>query len=99
MGFVADPNTLSPDLRRAVLDVVGRHADQKTWDTLHELELKTQSIEQKGNFYDAMAGALSPELAKRTLPLSWRETSWRRGDYTVLRAICVPCHSSHRLSS
>jgi aminopeptidase N len=57
-------------LRPAVLNVVGRHADQTTWDKLHELGLKTQSIEEKGNFYDAMAAALSPELAKRTLPLS-----------------------------
>ena len=68
--FVADPNMLSPDLRPAVLDVVGRYADQKTWDKLHELGLKTQSIEEKGNFYHAMGAALSPELAKRTLPLS-----------------------------
>jgi aminopeptidase N len=68
--FVADPNSLPPDLRPAVLDVVGRHADQKTWDKLHELGLKTQSIEEKRNFYYTMAAALSPELAKRTLPLS-----------------------------
>jgi aminopeptidase N len=71
--FVADPNTLPPDLRPGVLDVVGRHADQKTWDKLHELGLKTLSIEEKGNLYDAMAAALSPELAKRTLPLSLTE--------------------------
>jgi aminopeptidase N len=68
--FLADPNRLPPDLRPAVLDAVGRYADQKTWDKLHELGLKTQSIEEKGNFYRAMAAALSPELAKRTLPLS-----------------------------
>jgi hypothetical protein len=47
-----------------VLDVVGRYADQKTWDKLHELGLKTQSLEEKGNFYNAMAVALSPELRK-----------------------------------
>jgi len=35
--FVTDPNTLPPDLRPAVLDAVGRYADQKTWDKLHEL--------------------------------------------------------------
>ena len=68
--FLADPNTLPPDLRPAVLDVVGRYADQKGWDKLHELGLKTQSVEEKGNFYHAMAAALRPELTKRTLPLS-----------------------------
>jgi aminopeptidase N len=68
--FLADPKMLPPDLRPAVLDVVGRHADQKTWDKLHELGLTTRSIEEKGNFYHAMAAALSPELANRMLPLS-----------------------------
>src|SRR5437867_2986245 len=61
---------LLPDLRPAVLNVVGRYANQETWNKLHELGLKTQSVEEKGNFYHAMAAALSPELAKRTLPLS-----------------------------
>jgi aminopeptidase N len=68
--FLTDPNMLPPHLRPAVLDVVGRYADQKTWDKLHELGLKTQSLEEKGNFYHAMATALNPELAKGTLPLS-----------------------------
>ncbi|MGI8482428.1 MAG: ERAP1-like C-terminal domain-containing protein, partial [Chthoniobacterales bacterium] len=68
--FLADPKTLPPDLRPAVLGVVGRYADQKTWETLHELGLKTKSIEEKGFFYSATADALAPELAKRTLALS-----------------------------
>ena len=68
--FLADPKMLPPDLRPAVLGVVGRYADQKTWETLHELGLKTKSIEEKGHFYSAMAAALDPDLAKRTLPLS-----------------------------
>jgi len=61
---------LLPDLRPAVLGVVGRYADQKTWDKLHELGLKTKSIEEKGNFYVGMAMALRPDLAKQTLQLS-----------------------------
>jgi aminopeptidase N len=68
--FLADPKTLPPDLRPAVLGVVGRYADAKTWETLHALGLKTKSIEEKGNFYEAMADALAPDLAKRTLPLA-----------------------------
>ena len=68
--FLADPKTLSPDLRPSVLDVVGRYADQKTWETLHALGLNTKSIEEKGIFYNAMAGALERDLAKQTLPLS-----------------------------
>ena len=68
--FLVDPKMLQPDLRPAVFGVVGRYADQKTWETLHELGLKTKSIEEKGHFYDAMAAALEPDLAKRTLALS-----------------------------
>jgi aminopeptidase N len=68
--FLADPQTLTPDLRPPVFDVVGRYADQKTWETLHELGLKTKSIEEKGRFYFAMSAALDPDLTKRTLPLS-----------------------------
>jgi aminopeptidase N len=68
--FLADPQTLAPDLRPAVLGVVGRYADQKTWETLHELGVKTKSIEEKGRFYFALSAALDPDLAKRTLPLS-----------------------------
>src|SRR6059058_1673763 len=68
--FLADPKMLPPDLRPAVFGVVGRYADQKTWEKLHELGLNTKSIEEKGNFYSAMADALGPGLAKQTLPLS-----------------------------
>ena len=68
--FLAEPKALPPDLRPAVLGVVGRYADAKTWEKLHELGLKTKSIEEKGNFYSALADALAPDLAKRTLPLS-----------------------------
>jgi len=68
--FLADPKMLPPDLRPAVFGVVGRYADQKTWEKLHELGLNTKSIEEKGNFYSAMADALGPDLAKQTLPLS-----------------------------
>ena len=68
--FLADPKKLPPDLRPAVFGVVGRHADRKTWDMLHQLGLNTQSIEEKQDFYFAIAGALAPDLAKQTLQLS-----------------------------
>jgi aminopeptidase N len=68
--FVVDPKSLAPDIRAAVFEVAGRYADAKTWETLHGLGVKTKSIEEKGNFYRAMAMALDPELAKKTLALS-----------------------------
>ena len=68
--FLSDPKSLAPDLRAPVFAVVGRYADEATWNKLHELGLKTTSIEEKQNYYDALACALDPKLAARTLEIS-----------------------------
>ncbi|HEU0274808.1 MAG TPA: M1 family metallopeptidase [Candidatus Udaeobacter sp.] len=68
--FLANPESLSPDLRRAVFSVVGRYADEQTWNELHQLGLKTTSIEEKQNYYDALASAFDTELVKKTLPIA-----------------------------
>lgn len=69
-AFMADPASLTPDLRAPVLAIVGRYADEAVWNKLHELGLKTTSSEEKQNYYDALAGALDPKLAARTLEIS-----------------------------
>jgi hypothetical protein len=68
--FLANPESLPPDLRPAVFSVVGRYADEATWNDLHQLGLKTMSIEEKQNYYDALAGAMDPKLVKKTLPIA-----------------------------
>jgi aminopeptidase N len=68
--FLAEPASLAPDLRPTVLAVAGRYADEKTWNKLHELGLKTTSIEEKQNYYNALAEATDPKLIKRTLPIA-----------------------------
>jgi aminopeptidase N len=68
--FLSDPKSLAPDLRPPVFAVVGRFADEATWNKLHELGLKTTSIEEKQNYYDALACATDPKLAARTLEIS-----------------------------
>src|SRR5881227_3732208 len=68
--YLAHPASLSPDLRAPVLAVVGRYADEKTWNKLHELGLKTTSIEDKQNYYDALACATDPKLVKQTLAIA-----------------------------
>jgi aminopeptidase N len=68
--YLAAPASLAPDLRPAVFTVVGRYADEKTWNQLHELGLKTTSIEEKQNYYNALAYATDPGLVKKTLPLA-----------------------------
>ena len=68
--YLEDPASLSPDLRAPVLAVIGRYADEKTWNRLHQLGIKTTSIEDKQNYYNALAGAADPKLAEKTLALS-----------------------------
>jgi aminopeptidase N len=68
--YLAHPASLPPDLRAAVLAVVGCYADEKTWNKLHELGLKTTSIEDKQNYYDALACATDPKLVKKTLAIA-----------------------------
>jgi aminopeptidase N len=69
-AFLTDPESLPPDLRPAVFSVVGRYADEPTWNELHQLGLKTTSSEEKQNYYDALAGAIDPKLVKNTLPIA-----------------------------
>jgi aminopeptidase N len=68
--YLKNPASLPPNLRPAVLGVVGHYADEATWNKLHELGLKTTSIEEKQNYYDALAGVFDPKLAQQTLAIS-----------------------------
>jgi aminopeptidase N len=68
--YLSDPAAISPDLRAAMLDVVGRYADEATWNKLHELGLQTTNIEEKQNYYHALTHAIDPKLARKTLPIA-----------------------------
>src|SRR6266849_9994120 len=68
--FVVDPASLAPDLRASVCFVVGQNSDEATWNKLHVLGLKTSSIEEKQNYYDALAAARDPKLAAKALQIS-----------------------------
>jgi aminopeptidase N len=68
--YLANPASLAPDLRPAVFTVVCHYADEKTWTRLHQLGLKTTSIEEKQNYYNALACAIDPKLVKKTLAIA-----------------------------
>jgi aminopeptidase N len=68
--YLANPASLAPDLRPAVFAVVGHYADEKTWTKLHELGVKTTSIEEKQNYYNALACATDPKLIDNTLAIA-----------------------------
>jgi aminopeptidase N len=69
-AYLTNPESLAPDLRPAVFSVVGRYADEQTWNELHQLGLKTTSIEEKQNYYDALAGAIDAKLVKKALAIA-----------------------------
>ncbi len=68
--FLADPASIPPDLRPSIFEVVGRYADDSAWKKIHELGLKTTSIEEKQTYYDALACAADPKLVRRTMQIA-----------------------------
>ena len=85
-AYLANSKSLAPDLRPAVFSVVGRYADELTWNELHQLGLKTTSVEEKQNYYDALAGAIDSKLVKKTLPIALTdELPTSRAVFLVLR--------------
>ncbi|HEU5246272.1 MAG TPA: M1 family aminopeptidase, partial [Candidatus Udaeobacter sp.] len=86
-AYLTNQESLAPDLRVAVFLVVGRFADEPTWNELHQLGLKTTSIEEKQNYYDALAGTIDSKLVKKTLPIALTdELPTSRAVFLVSRA-------------
>jgi aminopeptidase N len=82
--LLTDPAAVSPDLRPAIFAVVGRYADAETWEKLHAFGLKTTSIEEKQNYYEALGSALDPKLMQRALQISLSdELPTSRASYLV----------------
>jgi aminopeptidase N len=66
-AFRADPDALAPALREPVLGIVGRHADQATWDALREMGEKATSTEEKLRYFGAMQAAEDPKLMEQNV--------------------------------
>ena len=69
-AFLVDPASLDPISRQVALGLVAYNADQATWDQLHGMALKSQSIPEKMEFYGLLGAAHDPTLARQTLELS-----------------------------
>jgi aminopeptidase N len=66
-AFVKNPASLPAALREPVLNIVGHHADQATYDTLKALGIKATSTEEKLRYFGAMASASDPALIRQTV--------------------------------
>jgi aminopeptidase N len=69
-SFLANAESLAPDLRPAVFTIAGRYADKKTWDSLHSFARDAKGSEERELAYYAMSGALAADLARATLDIS-----------------------------
>lgn len=68
--FLANADSLTPNLRPAVLNIVGRYSDQNTYGRIHDLAERATGTEERQLYYHAMCAALDPELARATLAIS-----------------------------
>ncbi|WP_330946943.1 M1 family metallopeptidase [Thermomonas sp. LB-4] len=69
-AFLADPASLSPDLRRTVLGMVARNADAATWERLHALARQEKSSMLRDQYYGLLARAKDKSLAQRALDMA-----------------------------
>jgi aminopeptidase N len=68
--FLANPASLNVNLRDAVIGVVGRHADQATYDALRKLARESNNAHDRVRYYTAMASASDPSLIAQTLAIA-----------------------------
>ena len=68
--FLKDPSSLGPDIRQAVLGVVGRQADAATFETLRRLAREARDPQEKRQFLEALAQVRDPRLAGQALSLA-----------------------------
>ncbi len=68
--FLANPGTISRDLREPILFIVGRGADESDYNRLLTIAINEHSTELKMEVYDAISANRDPALASRTLAVS-----------------------------
>ena len=68
--FMANPGTLTGDLRGPVLTLAGQHADAATWNGIHDLAKRTTDTEQKDLLYMALASARDEKLCEQALAIA-----------------------------
>ncbi len=69
-GFLRDPDSLDSRLREQVLDVIAAHADDTSWQQLHQLAVNAHSTVEKQRLFEMLGLAHSPILAQRALDLT-----------------------------
>jgi len=69
-GYLADEKSIPGNLASTMLNIVGRYADQATYNQLRDFAQRSLTTRAKRRAYGAMQAALDPALITQTLPLS-----------------------------
>ncbi|MSQ14321.1 MAG: M1 family peptidase [Dehalococcoidia bacterium] len=85
--YLTDPSSLHPDLRGVVLGLAGQTGDKSTYDTISELEKRTELQEEKLRLLRALARFPQPELLRRTLEYSLSANVRSQDTITVVTSV------------
>ncbi|MCC5071377.1 ERAP1-like C-terminal domain-containing protein [Xanthomonas campestris] len=69
-AFRKDPASLSPDLRKSVLDIVARNANAPTWAQLHAMAKQETSSMLRDQQYTLLAKSSDQSLAQQALEMA-----------------------------
>jgi aminopeptidase N len=69
-AYRANPDSMSGDMRQAVMAVVARHADAARWEQIHELAKTTNDSALKEEFYVDLGRAEDKAVAQKALDLA-----------------------------
>ena len=70
--FIKNPDSLPPASRDVVMGIVGRYADEASYNQLLDLTLKAQGSRERQRYGMALMSAADPKLAARTLEIALR---------------------------
>ncbi|HEY6840517.1 MAG TPA: M1 family metallopeptidase [Chthoniobacterales bacterium] len=73
-SYKENPSSLAPELRSAVVAVVGRYSSPTVYKELLSMANETQSVEEKRMYLRGLGAALDPETTPETLNYLWSNT-------------------------
>ncbi len=69
-AYLKDPASLSPEMRRNVLNIVSTNASPKIWEELHKLAKTAPTALLRSQLYADLGRAADPALARKALELA-----------------------------
>ncbi len=83
----SDPKAVPPALRRLILSIVARNADEATWNDLRQRAQKEKSAMIKDSLYGLLAIARDKKLAQRALDLALTDEPGLTTSASMIRSV------------